>query len=305
MNNVQNITTYTALIERCFPQLTVHTALPITSGWDSFVLEVNGELIFRFPMREDVVERLKQELRLLPILERALSTPIPHFDYVGRGDAEYPYTFVGYRKIGGTPLSAESITPRQLLDLAPALAAFLTELHSFPQEQALGAGFAEHSPEQWRQRWRQDYQDRYIDLQLRVFPLLNERLRTKTRNLWEDFLNDVDHFAFRPVLAHCDLGCEHIFCDPERSILTGVIDWGDANIGDPAIDFVGLHLTHGREFTKQVLAREQGVVDASFWKRIDFYLCYPPYSELLYGAYGGGETFIARGLAGLQEIFLK
>ncbi len=68
MNNIQNIATYTALIERCFPQLTVHTALPITSGWDSFVLEVNGELIFRFPMREDVVERLKQELRLLPIL---------------------------------------------------------------------------------------------------------------------------------------------------------------------------------------------------------------------------------------------
>jgi hypothetical protein len=75
MNNVQNITTYTALIERCFPQLTVHTALPITSGWDSFVLEVNGELIFRFPMREDVVERLKQELRLLPILGGRFQRP--------------------------------------------------------------------------------------------------------------------------------------------------------------------------------------------------------------------------------------
>ena len=83
-----------------------------------------------------------------------------------------------------------------------------------------------------------------------------------------------------------------------------MIDWGDANIGDPAIDFVGLHLTHGREFTKQILARYQGEVDASFWKRVDFSLRYPPYSELLYGAYGGGETFTARGLAWLQEIFL-
>jgi aminoglycoside 2''-phosphotransferase len=304
MNNIQNIAIYTALIERCFPQLTVHAALPITSGWDSFVLEINGELIFRFPMREDVVQRLKQERRLLPILEGVLSTPIPHFDYIGRGDTEYPYMFVGYCKIIGTPLSAESITPAQLSDLVPALATFLTGLHSFPHEQALRVGFAEHSPEQWRQRWRQDYQDRYTDLQLRVFPLLDEEMRTKTRYLWEDFLNDGDLFAFRPVLAHCDLGCEHIFCDPERSILTGVIDWGDANIGDPAIDFVGLHLTHGREFTKQILARYQGEVDASFWKRIDFYLRYPPYSELLYGAYGGGETFTARGLAWLQEIFL-
>jgi len=269
------------------------------------VLEVNGELIFRFPMREDVVERLKQELRLLPILEGALSMPIPHFDYIGHGDTEYPYTFVGYHKIGSTPLGAESITPAQLSDLTPALATFLTELHSFSHEQALRVGFAEHSPEQWRQRWRQDYQDRYTDLQLRVFPLLDEEMRTKTRYLWEDFLNDEDLFAFRPVLAHCDLGCEHIFCDPERSILTGVIDWGDANLGDPAIDFVGLHLRHGRDFTKQVLTRYQSEVDAFFWRRIDFYLCYPPYSELLYGAYSGGETFIARGLAGLQEIFFK
>ncbi len=85
-------------------------------------------------MREDVVERLKQELRLLPILEGALSTPIPHFDYIGRGDTECPYTFVGYRKIGGTPLSAESITPAQLSDLESALATFLTELHNFPQD---------------------------------------------------------------------------------------------------------------------------------------------------------------------------
>ncbi len=83
-------------------------------------------------MREDVVERLKQELRLLPILEGALSTPIPHFDYIGRGDTEYPYTFVGYRKIAGIPLGAESITPAQLSDLESALAIFLTELHGFP-----------------------------------------------------------------------------------------------------------------------------------------------------------------------------
>jgi aminoglycoside 2''-phosphotransferase len=303
MNNVQNIKTYTALIERCFPQSRVHTALPITSGWDSFVLEVNGELIFRFPMREDVVRRIEQEVRLLPILEQELSTPIPHFDYIGHGNGEYPYLFVGYRKIGGMSLTDESITHVQLWNLVPALARFLSELHSFPMELAPRAGFPDRTPEQWRSAWRQEFQDRYDDLQLRVFPLLDEEMRRKTRKLWEDFLNTEEHFAFRPALAHCDLGCEHIFCDPERGILTGVIDWGDATVGDPALDFVGLLLRHRREFTEQVLARYQGEVDAFFWRRIDFYSCYPPYSELLYGAYGGGQKFIEQGLAGLREIF--
>jgi len=303
MNNVQNIKTYTALIERCFPQITVQMALPITSGWDSFVLEVNGELIFRFPMREDVVKRIEQEIRLLPVLEKTLSTPIPHFDYIGHGDGEYPYLFVGYRKIGGIPLAAESITREQRWNLAPALARFLSELHSFPMELALRAGFAEHTPEQWRQVWRQEFQGRYEDLQLRVFPLLDEKLSTKTMQLWEEFLNVEEHFAFRPGLVHCDLGCEHIFCDPERGMLTGVIDWGDATIGDPALDFVGLLLGYGREFTEQVLSRYQGEEDSFFWRRIDFYSCYPPYSELLYGAYSGGQNFIEQGLAGLREIF--
>ncbi len=39
------------------------------------------------------------------------------------------------------------------------------------------------------------------------------------------------------VLIHGDLGAEHIFVDAGR--ITGVIDWGDAAIGDPGLD-------HGR-----------------------------------------------------------
>ncbi len=265
------------LIQHNFPQVVIQTALPITRGWDSFVLEVNGELIFRFPMWEDVVAYLQKELRLLPVLEQALSTPIPHFDYIGHGDANYPYMFVGYRKLGGVALEDESITPEQLAALAPALATFLSELHSFPVAQAVQVGVEEHTPMQWRERYR----ERYADLQERVFPLLNQELRAKSERLWEDFLDDRDSFVFQPVLIHCDLACEHIFCDPVRGLLTGVIDWGDATIGDPALDFVGLHDGCGRAFTERVLAGYQGMVDVAFWRRRDFYLCYKPVSELL------------------------
>ena len=43
--------------------------------------------------------------------------------------------------------------------------------------------------------------------------------------------------AERLTFIHGDLGAEHVFADSGR--ITGVIDWGDAAIGDPAID-------HGR-----------------------------------------------------------
>jgi len=35
------------LIQRNFPQVAIQTVHPITRGWDSFVLEINDELIFR------------------------------------------------------------------------------------------------------------------------------------------------------------------------------------------------------------------------------------------------------------------
>src|SRR2546429_6248377 len=155
-----DVDTSMTLIQHNFPQVAVQTALPITRGWDSFVLEVNSELIFRFPMREDVIEYLQKEIRLLPVLEQALSTPIPHFNYIGHGDENYPFMFVGYRKLGGLALDDVSITPEQLAALAPALATFLNELHSFPVARAIQHGVQGHTPAQWRER----YQERYADL---------------------------------------------------------------------------------------------------------------------------------------------
>lgn len=289
----------TELITRNFPQVAIQTALPITRGWDSFVLEVNGELIFRFPMRDDVIPYIEKELGLLPVLEPTLSTPIPHFDYIGHGNANYPYMFVGYRKLNGTALEDSGITPEQLAALAPALATFLSELHSFPVALAIQAGVEAHTPESWRERYR----ERYIDLQKRAFPFLNAELRTKSERLWEDFLDNEAIFTFQPVLIHCDLAGEHILCDPVRGVLTGVIDWGDTTIGDPTMDFVGLHNYHGREFTERVLADYQGTIDTAFWQRMDFYLCYGPFSELLYGAYSESEKFIAKGIEGLRTMF--
>ncbi len=292
-----DIDAYTMLIEENFPQIAMRTVRPSTKGWDSFVLEVNDELIFRFPMRDDVIEPLQRESRLLPVLERTLSTPIPHFEYMGRGNAEYPYTFVGYHKIGGIALDDPRITPKQLLALVPALATFLDELHSFPVAQAIQLGVQEHTPT----LWREIYQERYIDLQKRVFPLLDAKLRMKSELLWEDFLNNKTLFTFQPKLVHRDLSGEHIFC--EQDVLSRVIDWSDVTIGDPAIDFVGLHWIGGKQFIEQIVMRYQNTIDATFWQRIDFYRCYAPFSQLLYGSYSENEAFTIQGIQGLHSIF--
>jgi aminoglycoside phosphotransferase (APT) family kinase protein len=71
--------------------------------------------------------------------------------------------------------------------------------------------------------------------------------------------------AERLVFIHGDLGAEHVFADGDH--LTGVIDWGDAAIGDPGID-------HGR------LMRDFGVAGD---ERARFYAVATALEDLEYG----------------------
>ncbi|MDA0174244.1 phosphotransferase [Solirubrobacter taibaiensis] len=71
--------------------------------------------------------------------------------------------------------------------------------------------------------------------------------------------------AERLTFIHGDLGAEHVFADGDR--ITGVIDWGDAAIGDPAID-------HGR------LLRDFGAPDHP---RARFYAIATALEDLDYG----------------------
>jgi aminoglycoside phosphotransferase (APT) family kinase protein len=39
------------------------------------------------------------------------------------------------------------------------------------------------------------------------------------------------------VFSHNDLGIENVLVDPDTAAVTGVLDWADAALVDPAYDF--------------------------------------------------------------------
>jgi aminoglycoside 2''-phosphotransferase len=292
--SVAGLALYTSLIRRHFPAVELRSVRSITRGWDSVVLEVNGEFMFRFPRRDEVQVALMREIHLLPLLAPTLATPVPHFRFIARD-----ITFVGYPKLNGMACEDEGLSAGQAISLLPALARFLGELHRFPRAQARQTGVIEYTP----QRWRERYHQRYLDVQTRVFPLLAGDLAQRSAQLWEDFLHDSAGVAFQSVLIHGDLAGEHILCDPGRAVLTGVIDWGDVAIGDPALDFAGLYSLFGRGFVEQMLRRYQGQEERAFWRRLDFYRCILPFAWLLFGVDERCEAAIQRGLAGLRSLF--
>jgi aminoglycoside 2''-phosphotransferase len=285
---------YHLRIEKHFPGFRIHSLVTVQPGWDSFVLEANGEYIFRFPLRVEVARRLEKEINLLPGLASLLPVQVPLFEFVARPASPDELPFVGYPKIPGVSLSAE-------LARYPAFAAqiahFLSSLHSILEEKAVQLGI----PQAGLADWRQGFIDFYAWIRDKLFPLLNQSQRPVVDRLWEDFLGDPANFAYRPVLIHADLASEHIICDLQGHRLNGIIDWEDATLGDPALDFVGLLFAGGREFVEQVLGDYAGSLGENFWQRVAFYEAIIPYHEIRFGIETDNPKHREQGLELLQK----
>jgi aminoglycoside 2''-phosphotransferase len=102
-------------------------------------------------------------------------------------------------------------------------------------------------------------------------------------------------------LIHADLCDDHILCDPERQQLNGIIDWEDATLGDPALDFVGLAYIAGWEPVKRVLSAYRGPVEGTFRQRIAFYLGAIPFHQIFIGLQTGNQNHIREGVDALSR----
>jgi len=82
------------------------------------------------------------------------------------------------------------------------------------------------------------------------------------------------------VLAHADLGAEHLLAADGR--LTGVLDWSDAAVTDPALDFARLYRDFGPAFLDTAL-RAYGRDSPAFRRRITFFARCAALEDLAYG----------------------
>jgi aminoglycoside 2''-phosphotransferase len=70
--------------------------------------------------------------------------------------------------------------------------------------------------------------------------------------------------------VHNDLCAEHVLVDAATGELTGVVDFGDALVGDPVVDFVGLVTVGPIAWVREVVAAYGLDLDASFWPRFEW-----------------------------------
>jgi aminoglycoside phosphotransferase (APT) family kinase protein len=218
-----------ALLEAQFPEVSLRGLAPFATGWDN-ALWVTGEgTAFRFPRRAIAVAGVERELAVLPALAPLLPLPIPVPEWVGRPSAAYPWPFFGARLLAGREI-ADADPGGRGAALGAALGAFLRALHAPEVLEALGDGLP------------RDPMGR-ADMAVRV-PRTRDRLASlEGAGLWSvppsvNALLDAAAALGPPdgaALVHGDLHRRHVLVD-ERGVPSGVIDWGDLCVADPAVD---------------------------------------------------------------------
>ncbi len=238
------------------------TIREIDAGYDFEVAIVDDEWVFRFPRRRGVEEALELELALLPALAPALPVAVPRFEHVSRDPC-----FVGYRLIRGEPLVDED---------GEGVRAFLDALHRFDAR-----GLPVERPD-----WIEAYRAQCAEFERLVFPILDGDLRARAEGLFAE----VDMLVgFEPVLLHADLAPEHLLVRDGR--LVGVIDWGDARVGDPALDYAWILSGPCASWD----------VDPELRRRAGFYHRLGPWYEAHYGLFTNQPAHVDRGVAEIRD----
>jgi aminoglycoside 2''-phosphotransferase len=246
------------------------TVREIHGGWGAFTFLLDDDHILRFARDASVVSAHRNEAALLPKLAAAVSFHVPEPDFFGAWDTG---SCIGYPFIPGRPLTAA--------DGWLALAGMLRELHGFPVDVARDTlGVAGTVAE-----WRGSREQVWADACERALPVLDEDLRTALTTEYTTFqAADPD---FSPTLVHGDLAPEHVLVDDGDGRVVGLIDFEDATVGDPAVDFAGLLPLLGPARIERLVAAYGRPVDPA---RLRFYWRFAPVYDLLHGIDTGEQA---------------
>jgi aminoglycoside 2''-phosphotransferase len=273
------------------PQLHVQQMTYLGEGWSSFVFLADGRWVLRFPKRRDVERRLEKEIRILPLLERHLTIAVPHIAISGKSTAHFPFRYVGYEKLDGVfAWDLDDHFDRE--GVACSLGSFLSELHAFPPAEALAAGCEEHY---------EPFTSEALESVRREFARTPDWPgRAALAELMERYLGALTGESLgRPeqgVLTHADLLPDHLLLPASRDRVSGVIDWGETGIRDPAADFAGLFYWRGRDLVRDVLAHYSGPADPNIIERARFIALPVGIGDVFYGLAASRPEYFRVGL---------
>jgi aminoglycoside phosphotransferase (APT) family kinase protein len=211
----------------------------ITEGGDHHAWWVDADLVARFAADVAATARLRRAITLRELVRPHLAVPVPVS--LATGDWAPGLGFTLDRRLPGTSADASPVPPSAMVELA----ALLAGLGGVPTEQAARIGIPHQpAPDLHRLHQRALVAARHL---LSAGELTAAQLRLLQHT--EPLLAASPQQA---VVVHGDLKGEHLLIDQDR--LSGVLDWTDSQLGDPATDVAGLAIAVGADAAERVAA---------------------------------------------------
>jgi aminoglycoside phosphotransferase (APT) family kinase protein len=284
---------YKAVIHKGYPDLEVESISKLGEGWNNTALEVNGNLIFRFAKDDETKNGLRKETELLPIIGRGSPLPVPEPIYFNETDG-----YMGYRKLEGEPLLSQHASFRlaEWPEFAQTIGRFLSAINSISRDSVSRLVDEELDP---LESWLDTAEEGLAKVRY-LIPSVH------MQSIEAFLLERAPSGNFVPVFAHNDLGIEHILVNIRTRNVTGVIDWGDAAIADPAYDMGMLYRDAGEEMLDAVMGHYRSAENPldAMRERAIFYARCTVFEDMAYGLTSGRQEYIQKGLTSLNWLFV-
>jgi aminoglycoside phosphotransferase (APT) family kinase protein len=194
-------------------------------GSDNVAYALGGLVLrhSREPDREARAEAVRREALLLELVAEASPLPVPRPVF-----ADPALGVLAYAELPGVPLLDLPAEVRRAAadDVAGRLGELLAALHAVPHERVAGlAGIDDDPPSAWLAEAAEVYARIEAGVPATYRPLVEAFLRAGPPARGDAV-----------VFSHNDLGIEHVLVDAATLAVTGVIDWSDAALTDPAAD---------------------------------------------------------------------
>ncbi|MFI7466248.1 viomycin phosphotransferase [Nonomuraea sp. NPDC049646] len=238
-------TTHRALLSRLLPD-DKPDDLAVRQGQFHIVV-IGKDRFVCLPRTRAAAARLPQRaaaLHALASLDLGFRTPEPLLQGGSHGTDEPPFLVLS--RIPGEPLETDALNDAHVVDtVAAQYATLLSGLARAGTDETVRSILPQAPEGQWRRLAE--------NVRAELFPLMSDsgRLRAE-RELTA--LDSLPHLT--RAVVHGDLGAENVLWEWAHGLphLSGVIDWDDVTLSDPAEDLAAIGASYGPELLERVLA---------------------------------------------------
>ena len=241
-----------------------------------FARDLDGNAwVLRIPRREGLAEQIEHEKKILDLVKKYLSVSVPDWSLAGPDLIAYPL-LEDPPVLTFDPATYEVTwnidqTQNQYVD---SFSRVLCELHRIPVSEAAAAGLKVSTPEMARRELSQE-----ID---RVKRELGMSTDLETR--WRRWIETDSYWPAFSTFVHGDLYAGHVLSDAKGNI-SGIIDWSEAQVSDPSIDFAGHLNAFGEQSLRELITKYEGCGGAVWENMFEHILERHSASPLKYGIF--------------------